>query len=152
MLAECKKILESEALPRCRDLQAFNALQIDQSNYAHRAMVNWVIAGLLSVGVVGAVAGLLLGYGVARQLRHSIYHLRVRVQDAASKLGQDLPAVALDEDGDLHQIHEQMQGVVREIEQVVQKLQQREREVLRPNSWQPWASSPPASPTRSAIR
>jgi signal transduction histidine kinase len=53
------------------------------------------------------------------------------VQDAASKLGQDLPAVALQEDGDLRQIHEQMKTVVADIEQVVQKLQQREREVLR---------------------
>jgi len=130
-VAECKRILETEALPRCRELQSFNAAQIYQSESAHRAMVNWVIAGLLSVGVVGAVAGLLLGYGVARRLRHSIYHLRVRVQDAASKLGQDLPAVDLEEDSDLHQIQQQMQIVVRDIEQVVQKLQQREREVLR---------------------
>jgi two-component system, NtrC family, sensor histidine kinase HydH len=128
---ECKRILETEALPRCQNLQAFNAAQIRQSEYAHRATVNWVIAGLLSVGVVGALAGLLLGYGVARRLRHSIYHLRVRVQDAASKLGQDLPAVDLEEDGDLHQIQQQMQAVVGDIEQVVQKLQQREREVLR---------------------
>jgi signal transduction histidine kinase len=125
------KILETEALPLCRELQTFNVQQIRNSERAHRATVKWVVAGLLSIGVVGAVAGLLLGYGVARRLRHSIYHLSVRVQDAASKLGQDLPAVALQEDGDLHQIHEQMKTVVHDIEQVVQKLQQREREVLR---------------------
>jgi two-component system, NtrC family, sensor histidine kinase HydH len=130
-VTECKKILQTEAVPRCRKLQEFNALEIHKSEFAHRATVNWVIAGLLSVGVVGAVAGLLLGYGVARSLRHSIYHLRVRVQDAASKLGQDLPAVDLEEDGDLHQIQQQMQTVVRDIENVVQKLQQREREILR---------------------
>jgi two-component system, NtrC family, sensor histidine kinase HydH len=130
-VARCEKILETEALPRCRELQAFNALQIRRSENTHRATVNWAITGLLSVGVVGAVAGLLLGYGVARRLRHSIYHLRVRVQDAASKLGQDLPAVDLEEDGDLHQIQQQMQSVIGDIEQVVQKLQQREREVLR---------------------
>jgi two-component system, NtrC family, sensor histidine kinase HydH len=131
ILAECDQILETEALPQCRELQAFNALQIRRSENAHRATVNWAITGLLSVGVVGAVAGLLLGYGVARRLRHSIYHLRVRVQDAASKLGQDLPSVDFQEDGDLHPIQQQMQNVVGDIEQVVQKLQQREREVLR---------------------
>src|SRR5271165_2425929 len=51
-VAECKRILEGVAVPRCRDLQAFNALQIHQSKFVHRTMVNWVIAGLLSVGVV----------------------------------------------------------------------------------------------------
>lgn len=125
------KILEHEAMPQCRELQAFNAQQIRRSETTHRATVQWVVTGLLVLGIVGAIAGLLLGYGVARRLRHSIYHLSVRVQDAASKLGQDLPAVALTQDDDLHQIHERMQDVVREIEQVVQKLQQREREVLR---------------------
>jgi two-component system sensor histidine kinase HydH len=128
---EALKILEQEAMPQCRALQTFNAQQIRKSETTHRATVQWVVAGLLIIGVVGAIAGLLLGYGVARRLRHSIYHLSVRVQDAASKLGQDLPAVALTQDDDLHQIHERMQGVVHEIEQVVQKLQQREREVLR---------------------
>jgi signal transduction histidine kinase len=127
----CLKILETEAMPRCTALQNFNAQQIHKSEKAHRETVQWVVSGLLGVGVVGALAGLLLGYAVARRLRHSIYHLRVRVQDAASKLGQDLPAVALEEDGDLHQIQQQMQTVVLDIEQVVQKLQQREREVLR---------------------
>ena len=66
-----------------------------------------------------------------RSLRQSIYHLSVRVQDAADKLGQDLPAVALKEDGDLGHLHQQLQAVIHEIEQVVKKLQQREREVLR---------------------
>jgi signal transduction histidine kinase len=130
-VAGCLSILENEAIPRCRELQTFNAEQIGKSEKAHRDTVKRVISGLLGVGVVGALAGLLLGYWVARRLRHSIYHLSVRVQDAASKLGQDLPAVALQEDGNLHQIHEQMQTVVQDIEQVVQKLQQREREVLR---------------------
>ena len=105
--------------------------EIRKSETAHRATVQWVVGGLLGVGVVGAVAGVLLGYSVARRLRHSIYHLSVRVQDAATKLGQDLPAVAVEEDGDLHLIQEQMKTIVHDIEQVVQKLQQREREVLR---------------------
>jgi two-component system, NtrC family, sensor histidine kinase HydH len=68
---------------------------------------------------------------VARRLRHDIYHLSVRVQDAASKLRQDLPAVAFKEDADLTQIQQQMQMITNEIERVVKKLHQRELEVLR---------------------
>ncbi len=124
-------ILEREALPICRELQQVNVAQIQESESELRQTVQWVVIGLVGVCTLGAVAGLLLGYGVARGLRRSIHHLSIHVQDAANKLGQDLPPVALSEDGDLQQLHGQMQGVVHEIEQVVEKLQQREREVLR---------------------
>ena len=98
---------------------------------AHRKTVQGMIVGLICVGTMGSLAGLLLGYAAARGLRQSIYHLSVRVQDAANKLGQDLPAVSVLEEGDLQHLHEQMRGVVHEIEQVVRDLQQREREILR---------------------
>src|SRR5207249_2973165 len=50
---------------------------------------------------------------------------------ASNRLAQELPAVAVTEDGDLQALHQQMEGVVRNIEQVVTKLQQRDREILR---------------------
>jgi two-component system, NtrC family, sensor histidine kinase HydH len=125
------RILESEAFPVCRDLEAFNSQETIASESAHRRTVNRIMKALAGVAGVGALAGLLLGYGVASGLRRSIYQLSVRVRDAAGKLGQDLPAVVLTDNDDLHHLQTQMQGVVRDIEQVVEKLQQREREVLR---------------------
>ena len=94
-------------------------------------MVKWMAVGLFGVGTLGSVVGIFLGYHVARSLRQSIYQLSVRVRDAAGKLGQDLPAVVVAEHDDLHHLNKQVQGLVREIEQVVGRLQQREREVLR---------------------
>jgi signal transduction histidine kinase len=126
-----RHVLEREALPVCHELQEINVAQIRETETALRSTVQWVIAGLIGVCTLGSLAGLLLGYGVARALRRSIHHLSIRVQDAANKLGQDLPPVALTEDGDLMRLHGQMQAVVHEIEEVVSKLQQREREVLR---------------------
>jgi signal transduction histidine kinase len=130
-LQEALSILEKETLPTCRELQQVNVEQIRESESEFRRTVQWVVLSLVGVCALGALAGLLLGYGVARGLRRSIHHLSIHVQDAANKLGQDLPPVALSEEGDLQQLHGQMQGVVHEIEQVVEKLQQREREVLR---------------------
>ena len=130
-LPSAVKIVETSLLPACKELQQFNERLVQESETSHRTTVTFVVLGLVGVGTVGSFAGLLLGYGVARGLRRSIYHLSVRVQDATNKLGQDLPPVALKEDGDLHHLHDQMKGVVQEIEQVVEKLQQREREVLR---------------------
>jgi signal transduction histidine kinase len=125
------RTLEGDVWPLCDDLQQVNAREIRQSEADHQQTVRRVLVGLILVGGVGALAGLALGYGVARGLRRSIYQLSVRIRDAADKLGQDLPTVVLTEDGDLQHLHQQMQGVVREIEQVVERLQQREREVLR---------------------
>ena len=127
----CLDLLKSEMLPVCNQLQEFNARATKESESAHRRTMNWIMAGLSGIAGVGALAGLLLGYGVARGLQRSIYQLSVRVRDAADKLGQDLPAVVLTDNDDLHHLQAQMQNVVKEIEQVVEKLQQRDREVLR---------------------
>jgi signal transduction histidine kinase len=128
---EAMRILQTEALPICGELRSFNARAIRESEQEHRRTVNGVLAGLIATGCVGALAGLLLGYGVARGLRHSIHRLSIRVRDAADRLGQDLPPVILTEDGDLQHLHAQMEDLIHEIERVVEELQQREREVLR---------------------
>jgi signal transduction histidine kinase len=123
-------VIEGQMLPYCRQLRTFNAEQVNTSRQAHERTLRTMAWGLAGVSAAGALAGLVLGYGVARGLRRSIHRLRVRVQDAADKLGRDLPAVEMTgeslEDLDVH-----MQEVVRQVEEVVQALQQREREVLR---------------------
>jgi signal transduction histidine kinase len=124
-------VLDRETIPLCQKLRNFNATQIDQSEQVHRRTLRWMAWGLAGVSVIGSLAGLVFGYGVARALRRSIHQLRVRVQDAADKLGQDLPAVEVAGDGSLEQLDEHLRDLVRQVEQVVQKLQQREREVLR---------------------
>src|SRR5262249_2768223 len=96
-----------------------------------RKTLHWVAVCLLGVGTLVALAGLLLGYGVARGLQQSIHHLSIHIQDAASKLGQDLPPISVSEDGDLKGLHGQMQTGVRHGGGVGGQLQQREREVLR---------------------
>jgi two-component system, NtrC family, sensor histidine kinase HydH len=130
-IERCIRILADEASPICGALQAFNANESYKSQLAHRQTVNKVVTVLLGIGIVGALAGLLVGYAVSRRLRHAMYHLRVHVHDAATKLGQDLPDVTLQEDADLAQIQQQMQIISRQIEQVVQSLRQKEREVSR---------------------
>lgn len=126
-----RKIVNTKLLPTCRRLHDFNSRQIEDSADAHRQTMVRMAWGVAGVGIVGALAGVVLGYGVARWIRRSIHRLSVRVRDAAGKLRQDLATVVVTEDSDLQNLHEQMHGLVREIEDVVEKLQQREREVLR---------------------
>lgn len=131
LLPAASEILRASVLPACQQLRELNAQDIERSQEAHRRTVRWMAWGLAGAGTVGALAGVFLGYNVARGVRRSIHRLSIRVQDAAGRLNQKLPAVVVSEDGDLHHLGEQMHGLVQEIERVLEELRQREREVLR---------------------
>ncbi len=124
-------LLEREVLGPCIELREFNSREIEASDKKNQAIINRLNWGLLAVGLGAPLSGLLLGYAVAQSLRHSIYQLSVGIRDAAGRLNRQLGSVTLDEQGDLTELHRQMQGVIAEIERVVEQLQQREREVLR---------------------
>jgi signal transduction histidine kinase len=124
-------LLAKDVLPWCRRLTQYNMGQIEESDRENRAIVATLRWGMLAVGLGGPLIGLLLGYAVARGLSHSIYQLSVRIRDAAGRLNREVGSVTLEEKGDLPDLHREMQGVIEEIERVVERLQQREREVLR---------------------
>jgi signal transduction histidine kinase len=86
---------------------------------------------MILLGLVGPAGGLLVGYGIARGLSRSIYRLGVRVQDMASRLDQDVAAVSIDADGDLQGLDRQLEYVVRRVEEVAQRQQQHQRDMLR---------------------
>src|SRR5262249_56624206 len=86
---------------------------------------------LVAVGVVAPLGALLLGYFVARGVYQSIYQLSVRIRDAAGRLKSEIRPVTLEDARDLPDLHQQMQTVIETIEDVVERLQQREREGLR---------------------
>ncbi len=125
------KILERETLPAVGRLRDYNNEQIHASEHELRRTIKWFAWGLAAVGCIGSLGGILFGYGVARALRLSIYKLSVRIRDAADKLGHDLPTVTITEGDGIDFLHEQMQSLMREIEQMADRLHQREREVLR---------------------
>jgi signal transduction histidine kinase len=125
------EILEQHVLDPCKNLRAYNREQEAESDEQNKWIVTTLQWVLLVVGLGAPLAGLLLGYAMARSLRHSIYQLSVGIRDAAGRLNRELGSVTLEEEGDLPGLHRQMQGVLAEIERVVEQLQQREREVLR---------------------
>jgi signal transduction histidine kinase len=129
--AKMTTILTDKILRPSEQLIRFNTGQIEESDRDNRAIVSTMRWGLMAVGFGGPLIGLLLGYAVSRGLSRSIYQLSVGIRDAAGRLNRELGSVTLEEKGDLPDLHKQMQGVVEEIERVVDQLQQREREVLR---------------------
>jgi signal transduction histidine kinase len=118
-------------LPAVVAIKNLNNRQIEAAEKDLKRTVKWFAWGLVAVGCIGSCGGILLGFGVARALRQSIYQLSVRIRDAADRLGYDLPTVTITQGDGITNLHEQMQGLLREIEQMASRLHQREREVLR---------------------
>ncbi len=125
------QFLEKNTLPACKKLIQFNDDQIKESSLVHLRTLTWMGWGLAAVGGIGSLAGLLLGYGLTRGLSRTIHQLRIQVRDAADKLSQELPAVILTPNENTDPLHNDASELVHQVEQVVEKLQQKEREVRR---------------------
>lgn len=129
--AALAQYLEEKVLAPGVNLRTFNTDQVEDAERQNREIVGGLRWWLIALGLFGPIGGLLLGYAVAKSFRRSIFQLSVRMRDAAGRLNRELGSVQLEEETDLPDLHRQMQGVLDEIERVVEQLQQREREVLR---------------------
>jgi len=89
---------------------------------------NWA---MILLGLAGPISGVVMGYGVAKGLKHSIYRLSVRVQDMAHHLGRDVATVNVEADGDFQSLDQRMQHIVQQVEEVTARSQRQQRELLR---------------------
>ncbi len=125
------RYLEAEMLPLCNEFRVYNDKLLEETTDHHERVLRQLAWGMAGIGGLGGGAGLVLGFGLARGVAQSIGRLRVQLRDAAGKLGPDLPEIVLTEDGEFSGLHQQLDHLTRQIEEVVGQLQQREREVLR---------------------
>jgi signal transduction histidine kinase len=128
---ELAELVQKGILAPALELRHFNADLVEISDRENRDIVERLRWGLVAVGIGLPLGGLVLGYAVARRLRHSIFQLSVRIRDAAGRLSRELGSVTVEEEGDLPDLHRQVQGITEEIERIIEQLQQREREVYR---------------------
>jgi signal transduction histidine kinase len=85
---------------------------------------------LLLAGVLGPIGGLIGGFGVAWGLSRSITRLSVRLRDIHAELDQEVGSVRLAGD-DLTQLDSRLGGVLERVRDVVARMQEQQREVLR---------------------
>jgi signal transduction histidine kinase len=83
------------------------------------------------LGVGGPLSGIIIGFGVARGLSRSIYQLSVRVQNISQRLDQDVASVSVAADGDIQHLDTQLQHIVSKVEEVAERLQRQQRDMLR---------------------
>jgi signal transduction histidine kinase len=124
-------LLEEKILPPSRELRRYNLFEVRSSDRKRAVAVNRLTWLLLAVAVGAPVAGLVLGYAVARSLYHTMYQLSVQIRDAAGRLTGEVEPVTLEAPEELPDLNRQMQDVVKEIERLLSQLHQRDREVLR---------------------
>jgi signal transduction histidine kinase len=129
-VAEAVRLLETEVLLPCRDYEVYNDRRVEDSTAGLELTLGQLAWGMAGIGLLGATAGVVLGYGLARVVRRSIRGIQVRLRDAAGQLGAAAD-VTLTEDGDFGGLHDAIDQLSARIADVVERLQQREREVRR---------------------
>ena len=87
--------------------------------------------GLLLLGTCGSAAGLLAGFGIARGISRSIVQLSVPVHGAAGKLNEVVGPITLSAGGGFEELEQALENMADHVGTVVERLEQREREVLR---------------------
>src|SRR5262245_8768866 len=115
----------------CEVLRGLNKQKMDETAAEGLRVGREAHLAMLLVGIAGPLGGLLMGYGVARTLRRSIYRLSVRVQDVAQRLDEKVASVSVAADGDIHALDQQMQHIIEKVEEVAGRLQEQQRELTR---------------------
>jgi signal transduction histidine kinase len=115
----------------CHDLLKISQERMEETFQESENVNRQARLAMLLLGLGGPIGGVLCGYGIARGLSRSIYQLSVRVQDMAQRLDQDLASVSVAADGDLVHLDKQLQHVVQKVEEVAERVQRHQREMLR---------------------
>jgi signal transduction histidine kinase len=115
----------------CRALLELNTQTMNEAQLENDRLAKQLQWAMLFLGLMGPVSGLIMGYGIARGLSRSIYRLSVRVQDMAQRLDRDVASISISADGDIHNLDKQLQHVVLRVEEVAERLQRHQREMLR---------------------
>ena len=134
-MAEAYKAADSRpvqmvVLP-CERLLAINRIKMTQVAEESQRVSHDGFMAMLVLGLAGPLGGVVVGYGLTRGLKKSIYRLSVRVQDMAQHLDRDMGSVSLVADGDIQTLEEQMKFIVQKVELAARQLQEQQRELLR---------------------
>lgn len=125
------KVVTENVLQPIKTYFDLNEDVVEKSNQASQETAQHLKVGFLLLGICGGVAGLLLGMGIARGLGRSIVQLNVSIRGVAGKLKEVTGPVTVSLTGDLAGVETGLRNIEDDIANVVERLQQRETELLR---------------------
>ncbi|GIW79373.1 MAG: hypothetical protein KatS3mg105_1180 [Gemmatales bacterium] len=115
----------------CQQLFAVNEKMMVDHSRATEGLSRKLPFVLILLGVGGPLSGLIMGYGIARGLSRSLYQLSVHVKDISQRLDSNVAAVQVVSDGDLDHLDKNLQQVVGRVQEVAERLQKQQMEILR---------------------
>lgn len=125
------EVLTEQVLEPLQECLQVNQQVVERTNEASQATAQHLKIGFLLLGICGGTAGLLLGTAIARAVGRSIVQLHVSVRGAVGRLADVTGPVTFSHTGDLQGLETGLRSLESEIAGVVERLQQREMEVLR---------------------
>jgi two-component system, NtrC family, sensor histidine kinase HydH len=126
-----EEVLTNRVLVPLEESLVDNRQSVAETNRASQATAQHLKIGFMLLGICGAVAGLLLGTVIARAISRSIVQLNVTVRSVAGRLSDVTGPVTFSHTGDLAEIDTGLRELEHDIEDVVERLQSRETELLR---------------------
>jgi two-component system sensor histidine kinase HydH len=126
-----KDTLETKVLAPAQEYLTANEQDIQGSNKANKAMTQWVVNGLLLLGICGPLSGLVAGFGIARGYSRAIIRLSLPIQDAAGKLNEIVGPITFSSQAGLDEIEIVLHKIAEQIGAVLERLEESRREALR---------------------
>ncbi|MFN7768531.1 MAG: sensor histidine kinase [Planctomycetaceae bacterium] len=105
--------------------------RLDAAGASHALILRELAWGVAAVGVVGSLAGVMLGYVVALGVRRTIRRLQVQLRDTAGMILETQSEIVVTSEGPEQDLDTQIRLLTHEVGAVVARLRQRELEVLR---------------------
>lgn len=100
--------LEQNLIKPCQSFRLYNGRRIEESTIQHENVLGRLAWGMTSIGVLGGIAGIVLGFGLTRTVGQSIRRLQVRIQDAAGKLSPEPQEIIITGEGQFSGVHAQL--------------------------------------------
>jgi two-component system, NtrC family, sensor histidine kinase HydH len=122
--------LTNDILKPAHQYLDLNERIIEDSSRAGQALARRMVLGLLVLGTCGPMAGLLVGFVVARRISQTLVELSVPVRDAAGRLSEVVGPITL-AGQEMEELPVLAQGLATQVAAVVERLQQSQQEVLR---------------------
>src|SRR5579872_769277 len=116
----------------CEDLLEHNRKKMKETAEESARAAERTQTEMVLLGIVGALGGLVGGFGVAWALSRSITRLSVRLQDVHAHLDHEVASLRLTaEGGNLHAMEIQVGTILKRVQEVVSQIQRQEGESLR---------------------